>query len=258
MTEENYQKSEEHKTTFIPLIIAAGVAMVFLGLVIFIPLMVTGIIIVAIAILKVFKDGSEEKFATVKEQLEETYPLENSSKEKIGIWVFIMSEILIFGSLITAYLYVRISTSAWPPAAQTHNVILGMVNTIILLTSSLAIVLALYSIRAGNKLGLKIGLASTFALGLVFLDIKLGFEWPELYSKGFTITSGLPASSYYLLTGVHAVHVAVGLVAVGYLMIRAFNGGFTVDKNVGVENVGLYWHFVDIVWIFLFPLFYLL
>jgi cytochrome c oxidase subunit I+III len=258
MTEEKHPQQEERRTTLMPLIIAAGVAVIFLGLVVFIPLMVAGIIIVAIAILKVFKDGSEEKYAAKEEQPEETYPLERANKEKIGMWVFLMSEILIFGSLITAYIYVRLNTPAWPPAAQTHNAILGMVNTIILLTSSLAIILALYSIRAGNVRGLKIGLISTFGLGLTFLIIKLGFEWPELYSKGFTITSGLPGSTYYLLTGVHAVHVAVGLVAVGYLILRAFNGGFSVDKHSGVENVGLYWHFVDIVWMFLFPLFYLL
>ena len=101
-------------------------------------------------------------------------------------------------------------------------------------------------------------MGSTFALGFAFLDIKLGFEWPDLIRNGFTINSGLPASSYYVLTGLHAIHVAVGLVAVGYLMIRTFNGGFTMKKNVAVENVGLYWHFVDIVWMFLFPLFYLI
>jgi cytochrome c oxidase subunit I+III len=95
-------------------------------------------------------------------------------------------------------------------------------------------------------------------LGIAFLTIKLGFEWPELIGKGFTINSGLPASSYYVLTGLHAVHVAMGLIAVGYLMFRVYYHGFTSTKHVAVENVGLYWHFVDIVWMFLFPLFYLI
>ena len=241
-----------------PIVIAAGVAILIVGLVLFIPLFVAGIVIVAVALLKVFKDGAEEKFAQTKESPEETYPLEHQNKEKIGIWVFIMSEILVFGSLIVAYLYVRISSTTWPVATQTHNAIIGMVNTIILLTSSLAIILALYSIRTGYTRGLKIGLASTIALGVAFLTIKLGFEWPELYSKGFTINSGLPASTYYLLTGVHAMHVAAGLIAVSYLLVRSYSGGFTATKHSGVENVGLYWHFVDIVWMFLFPLFYLI
>ncbi|HLN89586.1 MAG TPA: heme-copper oxidase subunit III [Candidatus Binatia bacterium] len=241
-----------------PLVIAAGAAILMIGLVLFIPVAIAGIIIVAAALAKVFKDGAEEKFAEKEEPPEEKWPLENSSKEKIGVWVFIMSEILIFGSLITAYLYVRINTALWPIAAQTHNAILGMVNTIILLTSSLAIILALYSIRTGKTQGLKIGLISTFALGVAFLGIKLGFEWPELISSGFTINSGLPASTYYLLTGVHAMHVAAGLFAVGYLLFRAFSNGFTVGKHAGVENVGIYWHFVDIIWVFLFPLIYLI
>jgi cytochrome c oxidase subunit I+III len=255
---DNYEQPEERKSSFMPIIIAAGVAISFVGLVIFIPLFVVGLIIVTLALLKVFKDNSEEKFSQLKEQPEEQWPLEKAGKEKVGVWVFIMSEILIFGSLIAAYFYVRTNSTTWPVATQTHNPIIGMVNTIILLTSSLAIILGLYYIKSGKTFGLKIGLANTFALGLTFLVIKLGFEWPELIRNGFTINSGLPASTYYALTGVHAVHVAAGLVAVGYLLLRAVNGGFTVAKHSGVENVGLYWHFVDIVWMFLFPLFYLI
>ncbi len=196
--------------------------------------------------------------ARQKRSLGETWPLEHSGGEKIGVWVFLTSEILVFGSLIAAYVYVRLGSNSWPIAAQTHDVILGMVNTIILLTSSLSMVLALYSIKTGNTTGLKIGLASAFALGAAFLAIKLGIEWPQLIRNGFTINSGLPGSTYYVLTGVHAVHLAAGMIAVAYLMIRAFSGGFTSSKHSGVENVGLYWHFVDVVWMFLFPLFYLI
>jgi cytochrome c oxidase subunit I+III len=257
VTDEN-STQEESKPTYIPLVIAAGAAIFFLGLTSFAPLAILGLIIIALSMLKVFKDGAEEKFVQVKEALEEMWPLESLSKEKMGIWVFLTSEILIFGSLIISYVYVRTTSSTWPLASQTHDVIFGMVNTIILLTSSLAMILALYSIRTGNSAGMKIGLGSAFALGFVFLDIKLGFEWPQLFRNGFTINSGLPASTYFVLTGLHAAHVAVGLIAIGYLMLRASQGGFTVNKNAAVENVGLYWHFVDIIWMFLFPLFYLI
>jgi cytochrome c oxidase subunit I+III len=254
---QEYEGSEG-KSSFMPIIISIGVAILLLGVVIYFPLFVAGLIITALALLKTFKDGSEEKFAKSKEPLEEVWPLEYQGKEKIGVWVFLTSEILVFGSLIAAYVYVRLGSSSWPVASQTHNVILGMVNTIILLSSSLSMILALYYIRTGNTTGLKVGLTSAFALGFAFLVIKLGFEWPVLYGNGFTITSGLPASTYYVLTGVHAVHLSAGLVAVGYLLLRAFNGGFNNTKHSGVENVGLYWHFVDIVWMFLFPLFYLI
>ena len=256
MTEESYP--EEKKPTYIPVIIAAGVSVLLFGLAIYIPLFVVGLAIVAVALLKVFKDGAEEKLADMRDALEEKWPFGSLPKEKTGVWVFLTSEILIFGSVIVSYAYVRVSSGSWPIASQTHNVIIGMSNTIILLTSSLAMILALYSIKTGNVTGLKIGLGGAFALGFAFLDIKLGFEWPDLIRNGFTINSGLPASTYYVLTGIHAVHVAVGLVAIGYLMIRAFNGGFTKTSYGAVENVGLYWHFVDIVWMFLFPLFYLI
>jgi cytochrome c oxidase subunit I+III len=250
--------TDESKSTCTPIIIAAGVAVFLLGLAIYVPLLVAGLIIIALSLLKVFKDGVEEKYAEFKEVMDEKWPLESISKEKLGMWVFLTSEILVFGSLIVAYLYVRVNSGSWPIATETHNVLLGMINTIILLTSSLTMILSLYSIKTNNVTGLKIGLGSTFALGFAFLDLKLGFEWPDLIRNGFTINSGLPGSSYFVLTGLHAVHVAVGLVAVGYLMIRTFNGGFFSTKHVAVENVGLYWHFVDIVWMFLFPLFYLI
>jgi heme/copper-type cytochrome/quinol oxidase subunit 3 len=133
-----------------------------------------------------------------------------------------------------------------------------MANTIILLTSGLAMALAVYSVKMGNIKGLKLGLVSAFALGSIFLTVKLGFEWPELIRSGFTINSGLPGSTYFVLTGLHAAHVAAGLVAIGYLMLRAYNGSFTSTKYTAVENIALYWAFVDIVWVFLFPLFYLI
>ena len=255
---EDYERTEDRKSSFTPLLLAIGIALFFLGLVIDFPLAMGGLAILAIALLKMFKDNVEEKFADFKESLEERWPLEFLSKEKLGVWAFLVSEILIFGSLIVAYVYVRLSSSSWPVASQSHDITIGTVNTIILLTSSLAMVYGLYSISTGNVRGLRIGLLSTLALGSSFLIIKLGVEWPTYYRNGFTISSGLPGSTYFVLTGLHACHVAAGLVAVGYLLVRAFNGGFTSSKHSAVENIGLYWHFVDIVWMFLFPLFYLI
>jgi cytochrome c oxidase subunit I+III len=250
--------SEKDKNTYIPAIISGATALFMFGLTIFWPLIIAGLALIAVAFLKVFKDGVEEKFSELKESLEEKFPLENLSKEKLGTWVFLTSEVLVFGCFITAYLYTRLNSPTWPAAAETHDLFFGTVNTIILLTSSLAMIFALHSARTGNSTGLKIALGSSIALGFTFLDLKLGFEWPGLYLKGFTINSGLPASTYFALTGSHAVHVAVGLAAIGYLYLRAQKGGFTPEKHSAVENVGLYWHFVDIVWMFLFPLFYLI
>jgi cytochrome c oxidase subunit I+III len=257
-SEKVEDNSEESNTTFLPSVIAVGTALFMLGLVIYVPLLVVGLIIIMLGVLKLYKDGVEDKFAELKESLQEKWPLVEVNKEKLGMWIFLTSEVLIFGSLIAAYLYVRATSTTWPVATQIHNLTIGTTNTIVLLTSSLAMALAYYSIRTGNSKGLKIGLGTTFALGILFLDLKLGFEWPDLIRNGFTPSSGLPGSAYFVLTGVHAAHVAVGLVAVGYLLTKAFQGGFTSGKNSAVENIGLYWHFVDIIWMLLFPLFYLI
>ena len=255
---ENYESSEEKKSSLTPLIIAGGLAILFFGLVVYIPLAIGGAVVLAIGVFILFRDSVEGKFADLKESVEEKWPLEFLSKRKLGVWIFLLSEILIFGSLIIAYTFVRFSSISWPVATQVHNVTLGMINTIVLLTSSLAIIFAFVSIRMGNIKGLKIGLFSTFGLGVAFLVIKLGIEWPAYYRNGFTISSGLPGSTYFVLTGLHACHVAGGLVAVGYLIVRTYQGGFTKTNHSAVENIGLYWHFVDIVWMFLFPLFYLI
>ncbi len=249
---------EEKETTILPLTISAGASMFVIGLALFLPLLLVGLLVIGISLAKWFKDDINEKISEVKESVGERWPFESVPKVKLGVFVFLTSEIVIFGSMIASYIYVRFRSATWPVATQTHNLTIGTVNTIILLTSSLAIILALEAIRNGNIRGLKIGLVGTFALGSIFLILKLGFEWPELIARGFTINGGLPPSTYYALTGAHAIHVGVGLVGVAYLIFRAFGGGFNADKHTTVEYVGLYWHFVDIVWMFLFPLFYLI
>lgn len=258
MAKEESEEPKESKSTFIPIILALGVSLLLFGFSAFWPLIVVGLIVIALAILKIFQEGAQEKFSELTETLSEKWPLENVNKLKTGVWIFLTSEILLFGGLLISYGYVRVNSTFWPDALATHSVSLGAGNTIILLSSSLAMILALYFIREGRATAAKASLIGTFVLGFTFLEIKLGFEWPAEIRAGFTINSGLPASTYYTLTGVHAMHVAVGLVAVSYLMFRAFKGQFTKEKHSAIENVGLYWHFVDIVWMFLFTLFYLL
>jgi len=255
---DDYEQPEEKKSSFAPLIIAGGLALLLFGLVVFVPVAIGGAAVLAVGLFSLFRDSVEGKFADLKEAVGEKWPVDFLSKQKLGVWIFLMSEILIFGSLIVGYVFVRFSSGSWPVAAQVHNVMLGMTNTIVLLTSSLAMIFALVSIRTGNIKALKIGLIGTFVLGAAFLVVKLGIEWPTYYRNGFTVSSGLPGSTYFVLTGLHAAHVAGGLVAVGYLIFRAYQGGFTKTNHAAVENIGLYWHFVDIVWMFLFPLFYLI
>ncbi|HZD12570.1 MAG TPA: cytochrome c oxidase subunit 3, partial [Candidatus Binatus sp.] len=139
-------------------------------------------------------------------------------------------------------------------------------NTILLLTSSLSAVLALTFARAGNRNGLLGSIVLTFGLGVAFL-INKGIEWSELFSSGFTFspnpanfgpTAQVQASTYFITTGAHGIHVVAGLAMMTYLLIGTLKGRFLKEDSSSVEFFGLYWHFVDIVWIFLFPLFYLL
>lgn len=251
--------AEQGKPTYVPAIIAVGGIIFTLGIALYLPVTILGLTVLIGATVKLFQDGISDKFAELKEEARETWPFGSVSKDKLGMWIFLLSEIIIFGSLIIVYLYVRVTSSLWPVDTQLHDLTIGTTNTIVLLTSSLAIILALQAARAGNFKAAKIGLAGTMILGLVFLGIKLGFEWPALFAQGFfPASSGLPASTYYILTGAHAVHVGAGIVAVSYLLIEVQKNRFTADTHPGIENVGLYWHFVDIVWMFLFPLFYLI
>jgi cytochrome c oxidase subunit I+III len=256
---ENKTYGKEEKTSYVPATLALSATLFVLGLSIFWPIAVIGFAVIVAAVAKLYKDGISDKFAELKETVQDKWPFQKVSKEKVGIWIFLMSEILIFGSFIIIYLYVRANSASWPEDIQLHNLLIGTANTVILLTSSLAMILALQAARNGNSTATKIGLASTFILGFAFLELKLGFEWPDLFTNGFLPnTGGLPASTYYIITGAHALHVGVGLVAVLYLLMKTYSGKYTAQNHPAIENVGLYWHFVDIVWMFLFPLFYLI
>jgi cytochrome c oxidase subunit I+III len=137
-----------------------------------------------------------------------------------------------------------------------------MVNTFILLTSGLTMALAVQAIKNGDQRRLLMWLGTTFILGSAFMGIKIS-EWANLASSGFVIGSANPitslaASAYYFLIGLHGAHVTVGLIVMVYLMKKTINGMYTKDGHEAIENFGLYWAFVDIVWCFIFPLFYLL
>jgi cytochrome c oxidase subunit I+III len=247
----------KHHYTALPAVLSLGVMIAFLGVVVSQYVLVAGLAVIAIAIAKWFKDDVLDKFAAPEEPVGERWPFTTAGKEKVGFWVFLASEMILFGSLISAYLFIRVKSPAWPPGPELHDVTIGFVNTLILLTSSFSIVLALEALKTRDMGGFKLALVTTFLLGLAFLIVK-GFEWSKLFEEGFVPGSGLPADTYYAITGAHAAHVIAGLVAMLYLILKAFKGRFSSEKHVAVENFGLYWHMVDIVWVFLFPLFYLL
>lgn len=175
---------------------------------------------------------------------------------RIGIWWFLASEIMVFGGFITCYVLFRYAHGGWEEAAKHVNWKLGSLNTVVLLTSSLTMILALYSIHIEDIKGVKTFLTLTILLGVTFLVVK-GFEYHAEFAEGFTPLSGLFWSFYFLMTGLHGVHLLAGIVINTSLLVMAMRGTIWAHRD-RVEFGGLYWHFVDVVWIFLFPLLYLM
>ena len=171
---------------------------------------------------------------------------------RLGIWWFLASEIVIFGGLVTCYVLFRLRHPEWGALAAHTLTAAGALNTFVLLTSSLTVVLAHDAASRGKHQLAALALLQTLFGGAVFLGVK-AFEYGHEIAQGFTPNAGLFWSFYYAMTGLHALHVLGGLVAIAVVQ-RSVARGRHLRR---VEYVGIYWHFVDIVWIFLFPLLYL-
>jgi cytochrome c oxidase subunit III len=179
----------------------------------------------------------------------------------LGMFLFIASEIMLFGSFFTAYFFVRVvNGTGWAGEFHLLNgkvfevpVYVAFVNTAILVTSSFTMHWALKSIKAGNRAGLQAGLLLTFLMGLVFL-LTQAREYSRL---GFAPKDGAPATIFYSLTGLHGAHVFVGLSILLFMTIRAFRGHFSPQHHHGVEIGGIYWHFVDVMWIVVYTTVYI-
>ena len=173
----------------------------------------------------------------------------------LGMLLFIMSEIMIFGAFFTAYFFIRIvSHNPWPAHGTELPEAVAGVNTAILLSSSLTIHWALTSVKNGNRFGLKAGMLSTFLLGLTFLTVQIN----EYVHIGFAPHDHAQGTVFYSLTGLHGAHVFVGLTLLSFATVRAFRGHFTPEEHRGVEVPGIYWHFVDIMWVVVYTTVYVL
>jgi cytochrome c oxidase subunit III len=170
--------------------------------------------------------------------------------------------VMLFGSFFTAYFFVRVVNSTpWAGEFELDNgkifevpVFVAGVNTAILLTSSFTMHWALQSIKRGHRAGLQAGLVLTFLMGLAFLLTQV-LEYSRL---GFAPGDGSPPTIFYSLTGLHGAHVFVGLTLLGFATIRAFRGHFSPEHHHGVEIPGIYWHFVDVMWIVVYTTIYIL
>ena len=175
---------------------------------------------------------------------------------KLGMWLFLASEIMFFTGLIGAYVVLRSSHPAWPGSEGHLNVWIGTGNTLILICSSTTIVLALAAAQRGSLPAVRGWLLLTAVLGTCFLCVK-GFEYAAKFSHEIFPSTNVFWSCYFALTGFHALHVLGGIIFNLVVLGYTFRPEWWVARNRRLELAGLYWHFVDIVWIFLFPMLYL-
>jgi cytochrome c oxidase subunit 3 len=187
---------------------------------------------------------------------------------KYGMWFFLFTEILFFGGMFLLYsMYRSKYPVAFHAAAAEEDLLLGSINTAVLLTSSLFIAVAISAVRKGQyRLSVVFQLA-TIVTGLFFLGIK-SVEWSEKITRGIYPNSPVLAKMsmgevlffglYYVMTGIHGLHVLIGVCVISFMVYFTVRGNVTKENFSKLENTGLYWHFVDIVWIYLFPLFYLI
>lgn len=188
-----------------------------------------------------------------------TLPPPPSSTADVGYWgmaLFVATEATMFAMLIGSYLFLGTANPGWPPPGiERPKLILPPIMTGVLLLSSVTLLWAEKGIKRGDRTQLRIGLAVTIALGIGFLVIQ-GFEYADKLSKTKPWDHAY-AASFYTITSFHALHVISGLLLLGYTLLRALLGHFDGEQHLAVKNVGLYWHFVDAVWLVIFTTLYL-
>jgi cytochrome c oxidase subunit 3/cytochrome o ubiquinol oxidase subunit 3 len=193
-------------------------------------------------------------------QVTHAEPLETSTgldNRKLLMWLFLGSECLFFGSLISAYLLYRHRSVVGPYPKEMYDIPFTSVSSFILLMSSVSMVLALSAIQRGDVRRMRIWLVCTAMLGILFISGQ-AFEFTEFYDKGLHLDTNLYGSTFFVLTGFHGAHVSIGVIVLLSIWVRSMQGKIKQSDSLTVELAGLYWHFVDIVWIVIFTLVYLL
>lgn len=187
---------------------------------------------------------------------------------KLGMWLFLFTELLLFGGLFILYaVYLARYPHEFSAAGHELNVVFGTANTVVLLTSSLFAAMAVTAVKRGERRATLALLSGTIGCAAVFLGIKY-LEWSAKFHHGIypgsaRLVAGAPGESvffglYYLTTGLHGIHVVIGGALIGWIGARVKKGSIHAGDNVALENATLYWHLVDLVWIFIFPLYYLI
>jgi cytochrome c oxidase subunit III len=169
--------------------------------------------------------------------------------------LFIISEIMVFGAFFTAYFFIRVvAGDPWPASGTELPKVVAAVNTCVLVSSSFTLHWAEHAHKMGNRRGLQAGILTTFLLGCTFLFVQIN----EYVHIGFSPQDSAQGTVFYGLTGLHGAHVCIGLLLLLFVNIRAFRGHFTATEHRGIEVPGIYWHFVDVMWIVVFLTVYIL
>ena len=183
---------------------------------------------------------------------------EGMSRGMAGMVLFISSEIMLFGGLFAGYFFVRNQATDWPPPDIEHTVSkgFGVILTVFLLSSSLTAHAAIIALKQGNMQIFKLGLVLTLILGGIFIGGQI-FEWFKLMDDGLNAGSGAYGATFFLITGFHGSHVIVGLAMLFVVLLRAFWNDFTPTRHLFADAATLYWHFVDVIWVFVLSILYL-
>ena len=176
---------------------------------------------------------------------------------KLAMWIFLASDCLLFGALISTYVLYRGASIKGPYPSDVFDIPYTSVSSFVLLASSLTMVLALAAIQRGELGQMRVWLLATALLGATFVGGQV-YEFTTFADEGLTLTTNLFSTTFYVLTGFHGTHVAIGILMLLSLLVMSFTGKITQQNSLSVELVGLYWHFVDIVWIVIFTIVYLI
>jgi cytochrome c oxidase subunit I+III len=248
-----------------PFTISVGLGLAFIGLLLWWPLLLVGTILGAYGVYGWAKDDLHGVFTMPgEEKAGETWPFKHDGQEtfgewrmKVGTWLFLASDLVFFSAIAGMLLFVRINLPDWPTIGSVFDVPLVAFNTLVLVTSALTLMLAIQSVKEGKGAEMVRWLVATLALGGSFLLIS-GFEWVGQFAKGFTFSSGMPGSTFYLLTGISGAHVFAGLLMLTYIIKKSLDGKFTMTNHSSIQYFSLFWMFVVAMTLVLFPMIYLM
>jgi cytochrome c oxidase subunit III len=183
---------------------------------------------------------------------------EGMSRGMAGMALFIASEIMLFGGLFAAYFYVRNQAETWPPEGTEHTVAkgLGAVLTAVLISSSVMAHIGILGVKRGNQNQFKLGMLLAIVLGGIFIGGQI-WEWFQLFDEGLNAGTNVYGSTFYVITGFHGAHVIAGLAMLVVVFMRATWNDFTPTRHLFADAAVLYWHFVDVIWVFVFSILYL-